>query len=779
MCDTNKPKEIFNLSSVNLLQFTKQQKASLSIARKIQHTWQSWWKLMRYIKDLPSFILKEMAGNIGLGLLTLIRHAHSHKIPISKDQWEIYFNLLSTISSCGWEGYRKAWDVIAFLIYKDLITEFNYFFIRHVIQIYLDKNIIQGFKVHSEDISSMALLLYLRLTLMPLANYLQTSDIDTNSFIEDSPSKKFTKSFVENDILPLRSNDSDLYTFKISNFANHTMFNENPSQIKSSSNSSIHPTTYESFYINMSSKDPLPSNNLSNSSSIGNKNSVLAHFPSPPELPDTDIHHDVSFLTVPLISLNKREDVEALVLSSFRVFGELVTTMELSKIHHVLYCIETLISAGQIACWPIMIWQEILDLLFSKLPIDLAVQQSRFPDILKFHNFEIMNRSCNILFHLIVVNFREFRRINHFDVLYLRIMSTLLANINHSPKTHAFHEEMILMSVALFRLLRMPTFALTNIEQTQEGNSKRVHDSTKIQNSEPSLFSWLDPFSLLGSAQMQKQNSHNESNKQMNPIVSTIKSLPMTPKTFTIESQESTTHVKASETPDIFYQHDDRNLIQLTWMTALSVFPTYPAILRSRDPVFHQTVINVIQYLAKNPSETYTPSTKKSSPLENRILVVDQKQMTTESNSLEQLNIDTPTKYQNSNIEFIEKPLLENPNVIIQLSPLKSSELDIITTQPTGPIEIFRHNNQSGPSLASTNSNPLSPPVEISESNNELDIQNLPITQNSDSQLTKQIPAVQPPQRIKESSKSLPSSSSKQVYSIPKSSSSDSNIQIV
>lgn len=164
-----------------------------------------------------------------------------------------------------------------------------------------------------------------------------------------------------------------------------------------------------------------------------------------------------TWLDVPCMQFTRMDECESIWVNTIGILSDLCNVPSLSLIHRAIYCLEVLISSGNVAMLPMPVWYKALDELIAKLPLNLVVVTNKLqPGLAPTEIHETCFRCCNLIFHLLVLHIRELRKAEHFTAMFIRYISAMAANAGVSAKGYTTHTEMVSMIVALLRLLRFP-----------------------------------------------------------------------------------------------------------------------------------------------------------------------------------------------------------------------------------------------------------------------------------------------------------------------------------
>lgn len=296
-----------------------------------------------------------------------------------------------------------------------------------------------------------------------------------------------------------------------------------------------------------------------------------------------------SWLEVPCIKFSRMEESELIWVASISTLADMCNIPSLPIIHRAIYCLEVLISSGNVANLPRTIWYKALDELISRLPLNLVSTSTKLqPGLAPTEIHDICFKCCNLIFHLIVMHIRELRKGEHFTAMFIRSVSAMTANAGVSAKGYTTHTEMISMIVALLRLLRLPELQQQSMEiksmevRSQEDKSEVVEPQ---DNTSPTGFLGVLHW-MISPAQ------------------------PST-KPVTIPDHETSNLTQARPSPtghlSVNNSHDgpirvvtvdhDGTLFLLTWKAIAALYAELPAIINSWDTQYYKSIVQSIELI--------------------------------------------------------------------------------------------------------------------------------------------------------------------------------------
>lgn len=469
----------------------------------------------------------------------------------------------------GWEGRCRVWEIISYLINEDLITDLNYTPCRHLLLKYLDRSLMvvddghqdstkatektyKEMRANQQEWSSNAMLYLLKLTLMAMAGYVQHRNSPSINGDEKLHTTPYKEAFPPT---PKKRPSS------APSFAAH----DDPARVKDS------PTVCK-----------VKSNNT-RSMTFPDADAFSAQLFSPSKLDNRDLDHEdndaqesiefanaknadrkgpaPNWLTVSSIQFAKEDEVESLWLATVVLFADYCNIPSLPVIHRAEYCLEVLISAGNISFLPVEVWFHALDELISHLPIGLVSLIGKMTSLAQSEVNEVCCRCCNIIFHVLVFHIKELRKHEHFAAMYIRAISAMAGNASISQKGQLIHEEMLGMVIALLRLLRLPQL----LQQIQAASLTEKKTADQVAESNSSSNTNNNSTGLFGVLQW---------------IISTPPPPPTTPPTI---SKDEDLPLPVSNNLDLLSDDHDGILLLLSWKAIFSLYPSLPVLIKSWD----------------------------------------------------------------------------------------------------------------------------------------------------------------------------------------------------
>lgn len=327
---------------------------------------------------------------------------------------------------------------------------------------------------------------------------------------------------------------------------------------------------------------------------------------------------DACSVSVRCIYFTRVEEVELLWLETCKIFADLGGSTTVTVADRALFCLETVLLAGTKCEFPSPLPLKAMGELAVRLPLNFSAVVSRLRAAhpqsggqmsaqLLADAASICQRSCNLLFDLVVQHIKQMRDTDEFLPIWTRFISVLATNAQAAAPRGLqwWHDEMCDALEALLRLLRLPSVAVAPPAPTKqavagenENNANHGNDKSGpiVAASGGGFFSWFVA-PLIAATD--------------GPDV-TGQALSNTPST-TIS--EASLDMAAIEPSDGF-------LLRLSWSHICSAFPMFPGSLRLRDPPLHARITRALQlpeiYFRKNvsvsPQEECTAIQQKPDP---------------------------------------------------------------------------------------------------------------------------------------------------------------------
>jgi hypothetical protein len=331
--------------------------------------------------------------------------------------------------------------------------------------------------------------------------------------------------------------------------------------------------------LNQDDSDSLPSSNLTGNDSrtsqlVGPPTST----PSPKHSRSTVTYQRSNWLAVPCIRFTRNDEALAIWVDSVGSLVEMCNVPVLPLIHRALYCLEVLISSGNVASLPVHIWFKALDELASKLPMNLLSATNKLQGLSHVEIQETCFRCCNLIFHLLVMHIWELRKTEHFMAMFIRAISAMATNASVCPKDSTAHEDMLGMIIALLRLLRLPEqqqvlsagdFAITKLAKTEKFQTESTgHSSENNGGGFLGILQWMitpapsQPPILIS----EQTHSGQTTESEIKDCVDTTGPIPLA----TLD-------------------HDGL-LLLLTWKSICTVYPHIPMLIRTWDAQYYRSL---------------------------------------------------------------------------------------------------------------------------------------------------------------------------------------------
>jgi hypothetical protein len=364
---------------------------------------------------------------------------------------------------------------------------------------------------------------------------------------------------------------------------------------------------------------------------------------------------DESVLEVRRVVLQRAEEAEAVWTETCKALADLVSSPVPNASFQASYSLEVkyavagtlstlicvfrvfgqaVLSAGVRCEIPDALLVKVLGDLVQRLPLAMQSPGATHPARpMSVESVAACQRSCNIIFDLVVQKMKVLRNMEPFHALWLRIVSTLAANAQHGAARGQqwWHDEMCDTLEALLRLLRLPVAVQTgqprsSAEETGgAGSSKGPVGATagtaqKPQGPSGGLFGWLvAPLIAATEVPPSSASAH-----------SPVRTFP--------QNQDLVGPLEPS----------DGYLLKQTWEHISRAYPAFHACLRSRDAKLHSKITAALAlppiYFQKG-SDFHNRSVKSVaiSHQSEREAVASQEPTTSGSGAQEPPQMPTPT----------------------------------------------------------------------------------------------------------------------------------------
>lgn len=208
----------------------------------------------------------------------------------------------------------------------------------------------------------------------------------------------------------------------------------------------------------------------------------------------------------------------------------------------------------------------------------------RLPTAVVSDAASICQRSCNLLFDLVVQNIKQVRDGDEFLPIWTRFVTVLASNAQATrgaaPQSQQWwHDEMCDALEALLRLLRLPVAASSSALTKEDSVSPAAGNSGAAPSSTTStggFFSWF-----------------------VAPLIAATDGPDVTGGRRLPESGSTGPHLG-----NLIIEPSDGFLLRLSWSHICSAYPTFPGSLRLRDPRLHARITSALKlpevYFQKN-----------------------------------------------------------------------------------------------------------------------------------------------------------------------------------
>ena len=172
--------------------------------------------------------------------------------------------------------------------------------------------------------------------------------------------------------------------------------------------------------------------------------------------------------------------------------------MPLSTSAQSIYLLHTILMSGGIVKVPKRCWIKSIDEMLERLPIDLKAAHQHFMSAPKKElNLvgDVCLQCCNLLFEVMVSNFRQLLSCKEFSTQWLKFMSVLALNLKLVNRSIPLHDETVEMIGALLRLLRpLPVAAsISCLESPTTGSSTSTSEGTQGTDVSPARVEPMTP----------------------------------------------------------------------------------------------------------------------------------------------------------------------------------------------------------------------------------------------------------------------------------------------
>ena len=450
------------------------------------------WSSLRLLRGVHSESISNISLRLSAGLYHLLHAIINGRSQIDLEQWYLLFSLLSAATTTL-EGQQYVFDGLNKLIESNYIFDVNFTPCRHLLMRFLHrafptnegmmsevdrsytprnkgqsqagKDATSSSSVNRGHLQSvnpwegLALACLLRLTLMALGGY-------TNAIATPSVDGKFLTTPNTRSAASVKSTCTQN---KYITFPLPVEGNIDGKQF----------TYAESSYSSSSF--------LSSASSLASSSADVISSP-----PTADIlKKNVTQITVACVGFSKLEEVELLWTEASKIFSDVIGNEPLSTSRQAIFLLQTSLMSGSIVKLPMECWIKCIDEMQTRLPLNVKSMYKKFVVANSENTLEdicdISLRCCNILFEVMVSQFRQLLNCKEFSAQWLKFMTVLGTNISSVNKNLHIHDETIEMIGALLRLMRpLPVAAVANtIDDHVANTSTSVMATTTTNDASP------------------------------------------------------------------------------------------------------------------------------------------------------------------------------------------------------------------------------------------------------------------------------------------------------
>lgn len=209
--------------------------------------------------------------------------------------------------------------------------------------------------------------------------------------------------------------------------------------------------------------------------------------------------------------------------------------------------------------------------------------------------------SCNLLFGILVANFKSIRSAHDFNACWLRFLSVLAANGSMLVRGSPIHNEVLDVISALLRVLRVPkTFAAISKRHSQQPQESQNGKDSMYSGESQQGSGWLSWW--IGTPP--PIQSTVSSNNVVSPApVNVQPSLP-------IQQQDKVSNNVAPDGPDdtpivsvSSGEEEDADLLTVSWKTICSIYSSFPAHLRIKYPTLVLEIAQFVDWLDRGSAK--------------------------------------------------------------------------------------------------------------------------------------------------------------------------------
>lgn len=439
------------------------------------------WSSLRLLRGVHSESnVSNISVRLSSGLYHLVHAIIENRTLLDLEQWYLMFSLLSA-ATITLEGQQYVFDALNKIIETNFVNDINFTPCRHLLMRFLHRafptsnngdgladsiNRTAATRSSSNPWEGLALACLLRLTLMALGGYTNTMsafkqqpklDHKGATHLGHIKSTATTTAVKKNaTALNNRVDDSSVryITFPLPVEGNTE--GSNSTTVGYTSFTSVESSSSSSFLSST------PSNVVTDNDTICSSSPTAADI----------LKKKLTQVTVACVGFSKMEEVELLWIEATKIFSDVIGSEPLTSSRQAIFLLQTNLMSGSIVKLPKECWMKCIDEMLNRLPLDVKAMHKKF--ISTSHNKSSSNssgsngnghnrledicdiclRCCNIMFEVMVSQFRQLLACKDFGVQWLNFMTILGVNVSSVSKSLHMHDEMIEMIGALLRLLR-------------------------------------------------------------------------------------------------------------------------------------------------------------------------------------------------------------------------------------------------------------------------------------------------------------------------------------